>query len=125
MPIENSIEGSVNITQDILAFESEAKIIREIIIPIKHSLIGKKKLDFKKINRIISHPHATAQCRNFISTYLKDIEIIAANSTAEAINILNEESDDTVAIGTKVAAKMYGLELIRSDIEDSQEGLPT
>ncbi len=121
VPIENSIEGSVNITQDILAFESEAKIIREIIIPIKHSLIGKKKLDFKKINRIISHPHATAQCRNFISTYLKDIEIIAANSTAEAINILNEESDDTVAIGTKVAAKMYGLELIRSDIEDYKD----
>ena len=121
VPIENSIEGSVNITQDILAFESEAKIIREIIIPIKHSLIGKKKLDFKKINRIISHPHATAQCRNFISTYLKDIEIIAANSTAEAINILNEEGNKTVAMGRKVAAKMYGLELIRSDIEDYKD----
>lgn len=121
VPIENSIEGSVNITQDVLTFESEAKIIREIIIPIRHSLIGKKKLDFKKIKRIISHPHATAQCRGFISTYLKDIEIIAANSTAEAISILKEENDDTVAIGTKIAAKMYGLELIRSDIEDHKD----
>ncbi len=121
VPIENSIEGSVNITQDVLAFESEAKIIREIIIPVKHSLIGKKKLDFKNINRVISHPHATAQCRNFITTYLKDIEIIAANSTAEAISILRKEEDDTVAIGTKVAAKMYGLVLIRSDIEDNKD----
>ncbi len=121
VPIENSIEGSVNITQDVLAFESEARIIREIVIPIKHSLIGKKKLDFKNINRVISHPHATAQCRNFISTHLKDIEIIAANSTAEAISILREEEDDTVAIGTKIAAKMYGLVLIRSDIEDNKD----
>jgi len=121
VPIENSIEGSVNITQDVLAFESEAKIIREIIIPVRHSLIGKKKLDFKNINRVISHPHATAQCRNFISTYLKDIEIIAANSTAEAISILRKEEDDTVAIGTKIAAKMYGLVLIRSDIEDNKD----
>ncbi len=121
VPIENSIEGSVNITQDVLTFESEAKIIREIIIPVKHSLIGKKKLDFKNINRIISHPHATAQCRNFISTYLKDVEIIAANSTAEAISILKEEKDDTVAIGTKIAAKMYGLVLIKNDIEDYKD----
>ena len=121
VPMENSIEGLVNITQDILTFESEVKIIGEIIIPVKHSLIGKKKIRFDKIKKVISHPHATAQCRNFISTNLKGAEIIAANSTAEAVKILKKEDDDIVAIGTKIAAKIYDLVIIESDIEDNKD----
>jgi len=121
VPLENSIEGLVNITQDILTFESEVKIIGEIIIPVKHSLIGKKKIRFDKIKKVISHPHATAQCRNFLSTNLKGAEIIAANSTAEAVKILKKEDDDIVAIGTKIAAKIYNLEIIESDIEDNKD----
>jgi len=121
IPIENSIEGSVNITQDILTFESEAKIIGEVTIPVKHSLIGKRKIGLKKIKKVISHPHATAQCRKFLSTKLKDAEVMAANSTAEAVKILKKENDDIAAIGTKTAAKIYNLEIIESDIEDNKD----
>jgi prephenate dehydratase len=121
VPIENSIEGSVNITQDILTFESEAKIIGEVTIPVKHSLIGKKKIKLGKVRRIISHPHATAQCRKFLAANLKGVEIVAANSTAEAVKILKKEDDDVAAIGTKIAAKIYGLEIIESDIEDNKD----
>ncbi len=121
VPIENSLEGSVNITLDFLTFESEAKIIREITIPIKHSLIGKEKTAVSKIKKIISHPHATAQCKNFISTYLKSAEIIAANSTAEAIKMLLETDNSIAAIGTEIAAKLYGLKIIEKDIEDNKE----
>jgi len=121
VPIENSLEGSVNITLDFLTFESEAKIIREITIPIKHSLIGREKIPLDKIRKIISHPHATAQCKNYISTYLKGVEIIAANSTAEAIQILKKEENNIAAIGTKTAAGIYGLEIIESDIEDNKD----
>ncbi len=121
VPIENSLEGSVNITLDFLTFESEAKIIREITIPIKHSLIGKEKFAPDKIRKIISHPHATAQCKNYISTYLKGVEIVAANSTAEAIKILKKEENRIAAIGTKTAARIYGLEIIESDIEDNKD----
>jgi prephenate dehydratase len=121
VPMENSIEGSVNITQDILTFESEAKIIGEITIPVKHSLIGKKKIGLGKIKKIISHPHATAQCRKFLSTNLKSIEIIAANSTAEAVKILKKEDDNIAAIGTRTAAEIYNLEIIESDIEDNKD----
>lgn len=121
VPIENSIEGSVNITQDVLAFESEAKIIGEITIPVKHSLIGKKKIRLDRIKRVISHPHATAQCRRFLSTNLRGAEIIAANSTAEAVKILKSENDGTAAIGTRTAAKIYGMEIIESDIEDNKD----
>jgi len=121
VPIENSLEGSVNVTLDFLTFESEAKIIREITIPINHSLIGKEKISTDNIRKIISHPHATAQCKNYISTYLKSAEIIAANSTAEAIKILKKEENSIAAIGTKTAARIYGLEIIKSDIEDNKE----
>lgn len=121
VPMENSIEGSVNITQDILTFESEAKIIGEVTIPVKHSLIGKKKIKLDNIKKVISHPHATAQCRKFLSTNLKGAEIIAANSTAEAVKILKEENDDIAAIGTKTAAKIYDLEIIENDIEDNKD----
>ncbi|MFZ3106643.1 MAG: prephenate dehydratase [Candidatus Hydromicrobium sp.] len=121
VPMENSIEGSVNITQDILTFESEAKIIGEVTIPVKHSLIGKKNIKLDNIKKVISHPHATAQCRKFLSTNLKGAEIIAANSTAEAVKILKEENDDIAAIGTKTAAKIYDLEIIENDIEDNKD----
>jgi len=121
VPMENSIEGSVNITQDILTFESEAKIIGEVTIPVKHSLIGKKEIKLDNIKKVISHPHATAQCRKFLSTKLKSAEVIAANSTAEAVKILKKENDDIAAIGTKTAAKIYDLEIIENDIEDNKD----
>jgi len=119
-PIENSIEGSVNITQDVLTFESEAKIIRELTLPIKHNLIAKKGVKIKNIKKIISHPHATAQCRMYLSANLPDVEIIAANSTAEAIKKLTNLDPDVAAIGTKTAAQLYNLEIIADDIEDSK-----
>jgi prephenate dehydratase len=118
VPIENSIEGSVNITQDILTFESETKIIRELTMPIKHNLIAKKGIKINKIKKVISHPHATAQCRMFLSANLPEAEIIAANSTAEAVKKLTELDPDTAAIGTKIAASLYNLDIIADDIED-------
>lgn len=121
VPIENSIEGSVNITQDILTFESEAKIIREMTIPIRHNLIGRKSLKLKNIKKIVSHPHATAQCRIFLSSNFTDIEIVAANSTAEAVKKILEMDKDVAAIGTRAAAELYSLNIIASDIEDYKE----
>ncbi|MBN2073111.1 MAG: prephenate dehydratase [Actinobacteria bacterium] len=121
VPIENSLEGSVNITLDILAFESDAKIIREITIPIKHSLIGKEKAALEEIKKIVSHPHATAQCRNFINTHFKNAEIIAANSTAEAIKMLDKEDSGVAAIGTEIAAHVYKMHVIKKDIEDNKD----
>ena len=121
VPMENSIEGSVNITQDILTFESEAKIIREMTIPVKHNLIGKKGLKLKNIKKIISHPHATAQCRIFLSSNLSGVEIVAANSTAEAVKKILEMDSNVAAIGTRAAAELYNLNVIAGDIEDYKE----
>ena len=121
IPIENSLEGSVNLTQDLLTFESEAKIIREIVIPVRHNLIAKKDIDLSKIKKIVSHPHASAQCRIFLNNKLPGVEIIAANSTAEAVKKIADLNEDTAAIGTKIAAELYGLSIIEKDIEDSRD----
>jgi len=115
------MEGSVNLTQDILTFESESKIVFEITIPIKHYLIGKKGTKLKQVKSIISHPHATAQCRIFLSQNFPAIEITAANSTAEAVKKLEVMDGNTAAIGSRTAAQLYGLEIISSDIEDSKD----
>jgi prephenate dehydratase len=121
IPIENSIEGSVNLTQDILTFESEVKIIAEIAIPIRHYLIAKQKTKIKHIKKIISHPHATAQCRIYLKTNFPECDIIAANSTAEAVKKIVSQDSTSAAIGTKISAELYGLEIIATDIEDNKD----
>lgn len=121
VPIENSIEGSVNETLDVLAFDVSLVIEKEIIAPVVHNLIGKEKIDFKDIKLVVSHPQATAQCRQYLAEKLPGVPMLAANSTAEAVKIVSTKEKSTVAIGTKLAAKIYGLEVIDTDIEDYKD----
>lgn len=121
VPIENSIEGSVNATLDMLTFEANLLIEQEIIVPIRHNLIVKRGVGFKDITTVISHPQATAQCHQFLNKGLPKIPIIAANSTAEAVRRVTEEEEGAAAIGTKLAAEIYGLEILASDIEDFKD----
>ena len=65
----------------------------------------------KKVRKVISHPHATAQCRSFLNNRLPGAEIIAANSTAEAVKKILDLDDDFAAIGTRVAAEFYDLKI--------------
>lgn len=119
--IENSIEGSVNTTLDMLTFEANVLIEREFIDSISHNLIGRYDLTTDKIDSIISHPQATAQCRGFISANYPKAVIVAANSTAEAAKIVSEERGDAAAIATILASEIYGLKIIAKDIQDFKE----
>jgi prephenate dehydratase len=124
VPIENSIEGSVNITLDTLAFEAEdAWIQRELILPIRHALLAKPGVKMGELKAVVSHPHATAQCRRFLEKNLPGVELRAANSTAEAARDVAERGplDPWAAIGTQLAAELYGLEVLEPDIEDRPE----
>ena len=117
VPIENSIEGSVNATLDALAFEADLTISREVVIDIVHTLIVGPDTDMKSIETVVSHPHATAQCRKWIASYLPNAEVIAANSTAEAV----EQAVGTpgmAAVGTRLAADHYGGTILSDTIED-------
>jgi prephenate dehydratase len=124
VPIENSIEGSVNITLDTLAFDTEGVTIRrEIVLPIRHALMARPGTKLGDIAAVVSHPHATAQCRRFLGEHLPGAELRAANSTAEAAKIVSERGpiEPWAAIGTALAAELYGLVVLAPDIEDRQE----
>lgn len=124
VPIENSIEGSVNITLDTLAFETAAVTIRrEIVLPIRHALLAKPGVSMDAIVAVVSHPHATGQCRKFLSEHVPRAEVRAANSTAEAAQIVADRGpiEPWAAIGTELAASLYGLVVLAPDIEDRRE----
>jgi prephenate dehydratase len=122
VPIENSLEGSVALTLDLLAFDFEdLSIVREVTHPIRHQLIARRPLELGKITKVISHPHAYGQCRGFLDEHLAGVEHEAANSTADAVRIVSRVERPWAAIGTRLAADMYECAVIRDDIEDSVE----
>lgn len=119
VPIENAIEGSVNITLDALIFDHELRMQREVVIPIVMCLLAPAGVGIGDIERIVSIPVATAQCRGFLREHLPGVEHVPANSTALAAQIVAEEDDGrSAAIGTSLAGKVNGLEVLAEDIED-------
>ena len=122
VPIENSIEGSVNQTLDQLAAADGALWIRaEVIHPVRHHLIAATDLAPERVTRVLSHPHATAQCQAFLRATCPDAEIVAANSTAEAVRTVSASNEPWAAIGTLRAADLYGCRVIATDIADDAE----
>jgi prephenate dehydratase len=122
--IENSIEGTVNVTSDTLAFDVDLLIQREIVIPIHQHLLSVPGATLAGIAEVVSFPHATAQVRRFLQRELPSVRTRAANSTAEAARLVAEGADPSVAaIGNELAAKLYGLEVVARDIEDHPENV--
>ena len=117
LPVENSNEGSVNITLDMLV-ETELKICAEISLKIEQCFLVKDPK--AKILRVYSHPHALAQCRDWITKNYPDVEMIPASSTAEAAKKVAKE-DFAAAIASEVAAKIYDLYILQKGIQDSRE----
>jgi len=112
--LENSIEGSVNITMDCL-IEYDVKIIREIILPINLNLMSLNgKID--EIKKIVSHPHALAQCRKFLKKCGK-IKIEAVESNSAGMKKASENKE-IAAIGAIECEKIYGLKAIEKNIND-------
>lgn len=119
VPIENSIEGTVNFTQDALAFDHELLIQREVVFDIEHCILARQGTNLADIRVLLSIPVATAQCHNYIRKNLRSVDIRAAHSTAEAARIVGEGSETGVAaVAPRNAAHLYGLEVIASDIAD-------
>lgn len=119
VPLENTIEGSVALTLDMLIFDSEAMIQREIDHNISLCLATKTGTKIENITSIVSHPHAIAQCRSFISEEFPNATTHSADSTASAANMVAiSENSHLAAICPKEAATKYGLEIINSHIQD-------
>lgn len=117
VPIENSVEGSVPSTLDALAFDTTLEIQDELVIDIHHALITAPEADLAGVRTIVSHPQATGQCRRWLARNLPGRAIVAANSTAEAVQ--RAVGDPAVAaVGTRLAAQLYGGEVREPAIED-------
>jgi prephenate dehydratase len=119
VPIENSIEGVVNFTQDALAFDYDLLIQREIVLDVELCLIARPGETIDDIKTVLSIPVATAQCHRFLRERVRTAEVRAANSTAEGARLVaNDGIAGVAAIAPRVAAERYGLAVIASDIAD-------
>ncbi|HYA67769.1 MAG TPA: prephenate dehydratase [Acidimicrobiales bacterium] len=119
VPIENSIEGTVNATVDSLVFDVDLMIQREVVLDVHLHLVARAGTVRNAVRRVLSFPVATAQCRSFLSAYLPGAQIVPTNSTAEAARLVGEGSDcETAALAPKLAGELYGLETLASSVED-------
>lgn len=120
--IENGIEGTVNATIDTLAFSSSLLIQREVVIPISMELLVGPGTTLDSIETVVSFPHAIAQCRVWLAEHLPNARHSAADSTADAVELVAEAQDPTVAaIGNSLAGSIYGLSELANSIEDTED----
>jgi len=115
VPVENSIEGAVNHTLDMMV-DSDLKICSEILLDISHNLLANCSLD--KIKKIYSNPQVFGQCRLWLESNLPNRELIEVSSTTKAAEIAAREKN-SAALASSLAARMYKLKLLAESVEDS------
>ena len=116
VPVENSLEGSINQTYD-LFLESNLKVCGEIVLRVTHCLIANPETELKSIRLVYSHPQALAQCRNFLERL--NCPLIPAFDTAGSVKMLKEERiADAAAVASERAAEIYGMKILAKGIED-------
>lgn len=121
VPIENALEGSVDATLDALAVETEdVVIVDEVVRPISHCLIGVAGAELAGVADVVSHPQALGQCTRFLRERLPRARLRSSEgSTAEAVRAVAAGGDPaTAAIGTRLAAELYGCAILADGIED-------
>jgi prephenate dehydratase len=125
VPIENALEGSVDVTLDTLASDAAAvTIIGETVQRIRNCLISATPVGVGEIGTVFSHPQATAQCARFLRTELPGATIVAASSTAEAVRAVAAAGDPTqAALGNTLAAELYGANVLREDVDDEPDNV--
>jgi chorismate mutase/prephenate dehydratase len=118
VPAENSNEGSVVLTLDLLK-DTDLKISGEIILRISHNLIVRPDMNLNDISQVASHPQALAQCRRYLDENLPKANRLEVHSTAAAVKMASE-SHKVAAIGTELSAQLYGMKTLARGIEDDR-----
>jgi len=117
-PVENSTEGSVHRTLDLL-IHSEVKICGEVMMQVSHDLLSRSGRR-EDIQKIYSHPQALEQCRTWLRKNFPHAELAETTSTAKAAQIAMEDKA-VAAVSSSLAARLYGLKLIESGIENHSQ----
>jgi prephenate dehydratase len=116
VPIENSIEGSVSESYDML-LTSSAKVVGEEAVKVVHCLIALPSAKMSDIKVIYSHPQALGQCRNFVASMLAEPRV--TYDTAGSVKMIKEENiSGAAAIASQRAAEIYGMKILKKGIED-------
>jgi prephenate dehydratase len=123
VPIENSLEGSINVTLDLLVEEAdEVAIVGEALLRVSHSLIGTGAVGLEEIDTVLTHPQVPGQCTVFLRGELAQARVVPAASTAEAVRtVVDEGRPGQAALGTPLAARIYGGTVIREGVEDRND----
>lgn len=120
VPLENSVEGPVTTTLDELATGEPLLITREILLPVEFALLARPGTAISDVKRVISHPHAEAQCREWLSAHMPGAQFFAAASTAAgAMAVAEDGSAYDAALAARLAGRRYGLETLVDGIADN------
>ena len=119
VPVENTTGGGVDETLDSFS-ETNVRICAEVMMVIHHNLLSNCPLE--KIKKVYSRPEVFAQCRKWLSATLRDAETVAVASSAKAAQTAAAEKD-AAAIGSVIAGELYGLKILRENIEDTSNNI--
>ena len=119
VPVENSLEGSIRVTLDVLAHADRLAVAREVIWPVHNELMARCTAD--DVRKIYSHAQPISQCRDYLAEHFPQAEIVKVASTARAATIAAEArpEDGIAAICTARAGELYGLQQLAHDIQDN------
>jgi prephenate dehydratase len=125
VPIENSLEGSVTVTLDLLADEhGDLEIVGETLLAVRHALIAAEPIELSEIETVLSHPQVPGQCTVLLRGELAHAQVLAANSTAEAVRrVSGDRRRGAAAIGTRLAAEIYGATVLRDAVQDREDNM--
>ena len=118
VPVENSLEGIVTYTADLLIHHTPLKIRREIVLAIHHCLAIQPGVDHRDVRVVYSHPQALAQCRSYLEHHLPGAEPVASLSTAGAVRDMQRSDRPAAAISSLRAAGILGATVADRNIED-------
>lgn len=117
IPIENSLEGSVNLSMDLLFQNSFARVVGEIVIPVRHFLMVNHGTKITEIEQLYSHSQAIGQSNKYIDQYLTNVQVNYTGSTAQAAEVIKGHKKWGM-IGSIRIKDIYNLEIIAEDIQD-------
>lgn len=124
VPIENSVEGGVSATLDNLTYGEPLVITREVLLPVQFTLFGRPGTRLDEVRNVLTHPHAAAQCRDWLATKLAGALVTESGSTAgAAAEVAQPGSRFDAAICAKIAGEKFGLEALAEEIADNPEAV--
>ena len=137
VPVENSLEGAVTFTADLLIQEMTLKIKSELVLPIHHCLLAKPGVNTEDVEVVYSHPQSLGQCREFLQRRFPDATLMPSLSNSSAVSDMLRSERRALAIAGKRAAGFFDVRIVEEEIEDNhsnatrfivladKEGVPT